>query len=92
MRDTPDDQVSDELSARIREAEEFLWAEMKRLGLLQKEGWRIVQSTRDVEGATEIVLRPIHLRKPAPAGLECVVRVHETSRSVDARCSPPDET
>ena len=91
MQDKPDDQMSGEVLARIREAEAFLWAEMRKLGLLEKEGWRIVQSTRDVAGATEIVLRPIHLRKPAPEGLECIVRVHEVERSVDSHCNPPDE-
>lgn len=90
MPSTSDEQMSDELLARIREAEAFLWAEMTKLGLLEKDGWRIVQSTRDVAEATEIVLRPIHLRKPAPEGLECVVRVHEVKRRVETECSPPD--
>ena len=91
-RNTPDDQLSDEVIARIREAEAFLRAEMKKLGLLQEDGWSIAQSTRDVMGATEVVLRPMHLRKPAPEGLECVVRVHEVKPKVETECSPPDKT
>jgi len=91
MQNTPDDHISAELSARVREAEAFLWSEMKALGLLEKDGWRIGQSTRDVLGATEIVLRPIHLRKTAPEGLECIVRVHEVHQQVESECSPADK-
>jgi len=91
MQNTPDDRISAELLARVREAEAFLWAEMKALGLLEKDGWRIGQSTRDVMGATEIVLRPIHLRKPAPDGLECIVRVHEAHQDVESECNPADK-
>jgi hypothetical protein len=91
MQNTPDGQLSDEVIARIREAEAFLRAEMTKLGLLEADGWRIAQSTRDVMGATEIVLRPMHLRKSAPEGLECVVRVHEVQQKVETECAPPDD-
>lgn len=90
-RITPDNEISAELLARIREAEAFLRSEMIKLDLLEKDGWQIVQSTRDVEGATEIVLRPMHFHKAAPEGLECIVRVHEVKGAVESECSPPDE-
>ena len=84
-----DHQLSAALSAEIAKAEAHLWAEMAKLGLRREDGWKIMQATREGGGGSEIVLRPIHLRLPAPDGLECVVSIPETGGAVDTECTPP---
>jgi len=81
--------VAAEFSAQRADAEAFLWQEMEKLGLLRRDGWKIVEATRERAGGSELVLRPLHLSKTAPEGLECVVRVIEKTAAVDTHCFPP---
>lgn len=76
------------LTEEHRKAEARLWAEMEKRGLLKAAGWRIVEFTRESEGGTEIVLRPLHLYLPSPAGLECVVGIIDEAGAVRSRCEP----
>ena len=82
--------LSDVFASKRAAAEAFLWAEMEKLGLLAKDGWRISESVRDGAGGSELVLRPVHRSKAAPAGLECVVQIVEHGHSIESRCSPGD--
>jgi hypothetical protein len=70
-------------------AEAYLWSEMERLGMYARDGWSIQEFTREREGGSELVLRPLHRVKTAPEGLECVVRIRESAPHVDSHCDPP---
>ena len=71
-------------------AEALLWREMEKRGLRAADGWRIVEFTRDAQGGTEIVLRPLHLYLSSPPGLECVVGLVGEDGKVHSRCGPDD--
>jgi len=63
---------------------------MEQLGLRRDDGWSIVEFTRESAGATELVLRPLHLRLPSPPVLECVVGIVEDSATIQIECRKPD--
>jgi hypothetical protein len=44
---------------------------MSRHGLSEEGGWRIHEFTRENEGRTELVMRPVHSHLTAPPDLEC---------------------
>ena len=71
-------------------AESHLWREMFKRGLHKADGWRIVEFTRDADGGTEIVLRPLHLYLASPPGLECIVGLVGADGEVHSRCEPGD--
>ena len=73
---------------RRESARAYLWREMNARGLLQRDGWGIVEITRDTVDGTELVMRPIHRFLPSPDGLECVVEIHEEDEVVDSHCDP----
>jgi hypothetical protein len=78
------------VSARREAARAYLWREMNARGLFEHDGWRILETTRDMAGRTELVLRPVHTFLPSPEGLECIVEIHEDS-FVDSHCEPASE-
>ena len=80
----------DSLIAERDRARRYLWAEMEKLGLREKDGWSISEFTREDRGGTQIVMRPMHLRLPAPDGLECVVGIIEHDGGIVGRCTGPD--
>src|SRR4051812_32515134 len=69
--------LSAALSEQRAKAEAQLRREMEALGLYEKDGWRIVDFTREVAGGTQLVLRPLHLSLASPAGIQCVVDIVE---------------
>ena len=71
----PDERLAAEFSYHYSTARAELLAEMERLGLREKDGWRIHETTRHVTDGTELVLRPIHRTLEPPSGLERVVRI-----------------
>ena len=71
-------------------AERYLWQAMAALGLRENEGWSIVEFTREANGGTEIVLRPLHLHLPTPHGVECVVGVVEARGGKVPRFDEPE--
>ena len=77
-----------ELSRERENAERLLWVEMERHGMRREDGWRIVEFTREAGGGTEIVLRPLHLYRPSPEGMECIVGILDEEGVVHARCEP----
>ena len=76
-------------AARER-AQAYLWAEMEKSGLRREDGWSIVETTREAQGGTQIVLRPMHRHLPAPEGLECIVGIAEDDGGIYGRCYGPD--
>lgn len=74
-------------SQRCAAARVHLLGEMERLGMRERDGWRIAESTRNVTGGSELVMRPIHRVLPTPDGVECVVRIEE-SGVTDSHCEP----
>ena len=71
------------LADRTRLARAHLLREMAARGLTEREGWKVVESVRQVPGGTELVLRPLHLHSESPEGLECVVKVRERDGAID---------
>ena len=72
-----DEALSLELTRRCFAARACLLAEMQRLGLLAEDGWRVAETTRFVEGRSEIVFWPVHSQRPSPGGVECVAAIDE---------------
>ena len=72
----------------IAEARAHLWREMEARGLYERDGWKLLEQVRASGGGSELVLRPLHLRKQAPGDLECVVAIDEDAKSIDVDCTP----
>ena len=83
-----DAELSVRFSDKVHQAHAYLESEMIRLGLLQEDGWKIIQITRAGRGGTEMVLRPFHFRLTPPEGLECIVWVSAAEPAVDSECAP----
>lgn len=83
-----DADLSTRFSDKVHQAHAYLESEMKRLGLLREDGWKIIQTTRAGRGGTEMVLRPFHFRLSPPDGLECIVWVSAAQPAVDSECAP----
>jgi len=86
MSHTPDSALAAAFAAKRDEARLTLRGHMQARGLLEKDGWRIVETVRHREGRTELVLRPMHLRLDAPPNLECVVAIEEPGWDITADC------
>ena len=81
--------LSAEFTEKLQHAHAYLRSEMKKLGLLEEDGWSIAEIVRERAGGSELVLRPIHLKLEAPEGLECVVWFIEEPARIGAECEPP---
>jgi hypothetical protein len=84
-----DIELAVEFGDKMRHAQAYLRSEMRRLGLFEEDGWKIIQDTRERSTGTEMVLRPFHLKLDAPEGLECVVWISPEQPEVDSECAPP---
>jgi hypothetical protein len=82
-RDNRTGHIALALSERRQLAQAHLLREMAARGLTEREGWKVVESVRQVPGGTELVLRPLHLHSESPEGLECVVKVRERDGAID---------
>jgi hypothetical protein len=43
---------------------------------------------RQANGGTVLVMRPIHMKLPAPTDLECTCSIDETGTDISSDCSP----
>ena len=68
------------------DARAYLLQQMEEAGLHAREGWKIVETMRQVVGGSELVMRPLHLHKPSPPDLECVVKIDLDTASIDSTC------
>jgi len=76
-----------EFAARCEEPRLALWGHMDERGLYESDGWSIYEFTREVDGRTELVMRPIHPHLSAPPGLECICTIEEPGSKVSSDCS-----
>ena len=75
-------------SERRNEARIHLRREMELLGLHESDGWQIVETIRQVQGGSELVLRPLHMHLPSPPGVECVIHIDTDGERLDSYCDP----
>ena len=75
-----------QLSTVRARAEMVLRAHMEAFGLRTKDGWRLVETTRDIAGGSELVLRPVHSSLLPGARLECVVQIEEATGKIAHVC------
>lgn len=80
--------LSAKFADKLKQAHAYLRAEMKKLGLLEEDGWRIADVVRECAGGSELVLRPVHSKLEAPEGLECIVWFIEEPARIGAECAP----
>jgi len=85
-----DKQFAARFSAHRDEAKANLRHRMEERGLFERDGWRIVETTREARQGTELVIRPMHFKHRAPPDLECVVWVRTEDGSIDIRCYPEE--
>ena len=69
------------------EARETLLRQMEEAGLHARDGWKTLETMRQVAGGSELVMRPLHLHKPSPPDLECVVKIDLDTASIDSTCA-----
>jgi len=86
---TSDDTLVLAFGAKCDEARAALQRHMLDRGLHEADGWRIYEFTRQIEGRSEIVMRPIHSRLEAPAGLECFCEIDAPASKVSSGCAEP---
>lgn len=70
----PDKALAAAVSARIIAAKAKLAANMATAGLLEKDGWRVLEELRSTPTGTLFVFRPVHTRLDAP-GIEATVEI-----------------
>lgn len=88
MNSPSDYQVAARFAKACVEARAHLWRQMEERGFYERDGWKIVETVRQIKGGSELVMRPLHLRKIAPDDLECVITIDEESTAVDSNCTP----
>lgn len=88
--DRKDAMLASMLAERLAIAEAHLWAQMESVGMHRRDGWSVMQITRDRVGGIEIVLRPMHMAIAAPPDFECVVWIGENEDDgMRTDCTPP---
>ena len=88
MTDARDAAIAARFAKACAEARRHFWALMAARGLYEKDGWRILESIRQVEGGSQLVMRPMHLHLDPPGDVECIVEIEEDSAHVDTHCTP----
>lgn len=75
-------------AAKCEQARADLRNHMQQRGLRVEDGWLIHESMRHADGGTVLVMRPIHLKHPAPQDLECSCSIDEPGARISAQCNP----
>jgi hypothetical protein len=88
MSSTHDFNAARRFAKACADARTHLRREMEARGLHERDGWLIVETVRQADGGSELVMRPLHLRLNPPDDLECVVSIDEDSSEVDVDCTP----
>lgn len=86
MPKNDDANVAARFTRRLAMARQHLRREMTAHGLHARDGWRIAETVRMIEGGSEIVLWPVHRTLPSPAGMECVVSIETDTATIDSNC------
>ena len=69
MRPSNDSLASARFARACAQAREHLRRLMEENGFHEHDGWKIVESVRQVRGGTQLVMRPLHLHLTAPDDL-----------------------
>ena len=88
MSRTNDALIAAQFAKACAEARAHLLRLMEEAGLHARDGWKIVESVRQIRGGSELVMRPLHLHKVAPPELECVVKIDMDASAIDSNCAP----
>ena len=83
-----DTYVAARFAKACADARAYLLQQMEEAGLHASDGWKIVETMRQVAGGSELVMRPLHMHEPSPPGLECVVKIDLDTASIDSTCGP----
>lgn len=73
LSNNPESELAAAFTARLKEARSALQRQMVARGLLERDGWRVMETTRHANATTQLVLRPIHRVHPAPPDLEYII-------------------
>jgi hypothetical protein len=84
--DSRDQRLFSEFAGKCEEARVTLRKHMSDRGLREQDGWTIHEFTRQIEGRTEIVMRPIHRHLDPPSELECSCEIDEPGANISADC------
>ena len=88
MTSKNDSSAAGAFATKCDHARSELRRHMTDRGLHEKDGWTIHESMRQANGGTVLVMRPIHMKLPAPADLECTCSIDETGTDISSDCSP----
>jgi hypothetical protein len=86
MGPTNDTSAAGMFAAKCDHARSELRRHMADRGLLEKDGWTIHESMRQANGGTVLVMRPIHMKLPAP-DLECSCSIDEEGNVISSDCN-----
>ena len=89
--DSRDEDLSVAFAAKCDEARKALRKRMSEHGFSETAGWRVYEFTRQVEGRTELVMRPMHRELTAPAELECACIIDEPGSRTWSECRDDEE-
>jgi hypothetical protein len=87
MSNQKDSSAADAFAAKCQRARADLRQHMLERGLHEKDGWLIHESMRQANGGTVLVMRPIHMKLPAPSDLECSCSIDEPGTDISSSCS-----
>lgn len=73
-------------AAKCAQARSELLKHMAERGLHEKDGWTIHEAMRQAKGGTVLVMRPIHMKLPAPTDLECSCSIDEPGTDISSEC------
>lgn len=88
MQTDRDAALAARFSHRCNQARVHLRAEMEKMGLREKDGWRISESMRQARGGSELVMRPLHLYLAAPDDIECRIWIGGDDNAIEVTCVP----
>ena len=83
-----DRSAADAFAAKCEQARSDLRKRMAEGGLHEKDGWLIHETMRQANGGTVLVMRPMHLKLPAPPDLECNCSIDEPGTDISSQCDP----
>ena len=81
-----DEDLSRRFALRCSEARAAVRKHMLERGLLEENGWTICEFTRESDGKTELVMRPIHRKLNPPSEFECACIIDTRKLDASSEC------
>ena len=75
-----------QFAIKCGEARAALERHMAEHRLRPEDGWTIYEFTRQIEGRSELVLRPMHPELVAPSEFECACMIDEPGTNITSGC------